>query len=82
MQNISPKVEEIYKERGGSGYTDEQKKIYQEIGGAAHLDGNYTVFGEVVEGLDIIDKIAVVDTDANNRPKENVVIERMKIVKK
>ncbi len=57
-------------------YTAEQRKTYATLGGTPHLDMNYTIFGEIVEGLDVIDKIAAVKTDKNDRPKENV---RMKI---
>jgi peptidylprolyl isomerase len=57
-------------------YTPEQRKTYATIGGAAHLDMNYTVFGEVIEGLEVIDKIATVKTDKNDRPKQNI---RMKV---
>ena len=57
-------------------YTAAQRKTYATLGGTPQLDMNYTVFGEVVEGLDVIDKIATVKTDKNDRPKENV---RMKI---
>ena len=41
-------------------YTDEQKAVYQDIGGTPFLDQQYTVFGEVIEGLDVVDKIAAV----------------------
>jgi cyclophilin family peptidyl-prolyl cis-trans isomerase len=57
-------------------WNTEQKKIYSTVGGTPHLDNNYTIFGEVVEGLDVIDKIAAVKTNKNDRPKENI---RMKI---
>jgi peptidyl-prolyl cis-trans isomerase B (cyclophilin B) len=57
-------------------YTDSQKEIYRRIGGTAFLDQSYTVFGEVISGLDVIDKIAKVPKDATDRPLQNV---RMKI---
>jgi cyclophilin family peptidyl-prolyl cis-trans isomerase len=57
-------------------FTPEQQKTYATLGGIPHLDMNYTIFGEVVEGLEVIDKIAAVKTDKNDRPKENV---RMKV---
>ncbi|MBL7900720.1 MAG: peptidylprolyl isomerase [Bacteroidia bacterium] len=53
-----------------------QTEIYTTIGGTPHLDGTYTVFGEVVEGIDIIDKIAAVKTDKRDRPLEDI---RMKM---
>jgi len=57
-------------------YTKTQKEIYQRIGGTPFLDQNYTVFGEVFTGLDIIDKIAATPIYENDRPVKNV---RMKI---
>jgi peptidylprolyl isomerase len=59
-------------------YKFSQKQIdaYTSIGGTPHLDGTYTVFGEVIEGLEVIDKIAAVKADARNRPLEDI---RMKI---
>ncbi len=55
-------------------YSPEQRKLYQEIGGAPFLDMEYTVFGEVVEGLEIIDVIGAVPTSqyTNNRPNKDV----------
>jgi peptidyl-prolyl cis-trans isomerase B (cyclophilin B) len=49
-------------------------KAYTTIGGAPHLDDEYTVFGKVIDGIDIIDKIAVQETDKANRPLEDVVM--------
>ncbi len=57
-------------------YTDAQRNIYRTIGGTPFLDQNYTVFGEVIKGLDVIDKIAAAQTNANDRPLKNV---RMKM---
>jgi len=53
-------------------FTDEQKKVYSEVGGTPFLDNNYTVFGEVIEGLEVIDKIAAVATLRGDRPVEDV----------
>jgi peptidyl-prolyl cis-trans isomerase B (cyclophilin B) len=53
-------------------YTDEMKSIYSEVGGAPFLDMNYTVFGFVVDGLDVMDSIAAVKVAAGNRPVEDV----------
>ena len=53
-------------------YTDAQKKVYETIGGVPFLDGQYTVYGEITEGLDIIDKIANVERDQSDRPKKDL----------
>lgn len=49
-----------------------QRAVYKTIGGTPHLDRNYTVFGEIVSGLNMVDSIANVPTDKNNRPKTDV----------
>lgn len=59
--------------------TDEQRKIYMTIGGTPHLDGEYTVFGEVLEGLGVVDKIAGAAVDENFRPLKDVVIYKAEI---
>ena len=61
-------------------FTPEQRKIYKTIGGAPHLDYSYTVFGEVIDGLEIIDKIAAVPVDQRNRPLEDVKIIRIRVL--
>jgi len=49
-------------------FTEQQVARYADVGGAPHLDGDYTVFGKVISGLDVIDKIAVVQKDQGDRP--------------
>jgi cyclophilin family peptidyl-prolyl cis-trans isomerase len=63
----------------------EQREVYKTLGGTPHLDQNYTVFGEVVKGLDVIDKIAAVKTSAGpdrDRPLEDVMILKAKLIKR
>ena len=55
-----------------SKYTAQQKEIYKTIGGTPFLDGEYTVYGEITEGLDVIDKIAAVPCDPANRPIKDI----------
>ncbi len=61
-------------------FTDEQKQAYTTIGGTPHLDGSYTVFGEVIDGMDVVDKIQEVETDGNDRPDKDVVIKKMTVL--
>ena len=53
-------------------FTPTQIKMYTTVGGTPHLDGNYTVFGEVIEGLDVVDRIASVETDDYDRPLNDI----------
>lgn len=65
----------------GITYDEEQRNKYKELGGTPQLDGDYTVFGEVVEGMDVIDKIAALPTDQSNRPIEDVPMQ-VRVLKK
>lgn len=59
--------------RGNFKYTPEQRNLYKTIGGTPHLDNAYTVFGEITEGLDVVDKIAGVKTLPGDRPEKPVL---------
>jgi peptidyl-prolyl cis-trans isomerase B (cyclophilin B) len=66
-------LESIRQWSGGPEYTDDQIETYTTIGGTPHLDSQYTVFGEVISGLEVVDSIASLPTDAYDRPIEDVI---------
>lgn len=61
--------------------SDEMKQAYTTDGGAPHLDGAYTVFGEVIKGMDVVDKIQKAATDASDRPLEDIKVLSAKVIK-
>ncbi|MBQ9417028.1 MAG: peptidylprolyl isomerase [Bacteroidales bacterium] len=64
----------------GKHFTAEQRKVYTTLGGTPHLDGEYTVFGEVVEGMEVVDRIASVSCDRMDRPIEDVRIKKATVI--
>lgn len=68
-------------QRAGFPYTEAQIQTYVKEGGAPHLDGGYTVFGEVIEGMDVVDKIAAVQRNQMDRPLQDIKM-TMKVLKK
>jgi len=62
-------------------FTVQQRADYKALGGTPHLDGEYTVFGEVIEGLDIVERISKAKTGSNNRPVEDIKIIKAEIIK-
>jgi len=54
--------------------TEEQKAVYETVGGTPHLDGSYTVFGQVVDGIDVIDKITSYPRNDRDRPEKNIAM--------
>jgi cyclophilin family peptidyl-prolyl cis-trans isomerase len=76
IKELDPAAEKELEKQGRYKFTPEQRKIYTTIGGTPHLDGSYTVFGEVIEGFNVIDSIAAVKTGKNDRPQVDL---KMKI---
>jgi cyclophilin family peptidyl-prolyl cis-trans isomerase len=76
VTQIRVEADSIYNARPKFILSKEQRDVYTTVGGYPSLDGEYTVFGEVVEGFDVIDKIAAVKTNGANQPEVNV---KMKI---
>jgi peptidylprolyl isomerase len=73
---IDNSIREVYHKNPEYKFNEHELKLYQKQGGTPHLDGTYTVFGEVIDGLDVIEKIAAVKTDKRDRPLEDI---RMRI---
>ena len=74
-------LDKMEKEQGIT-FTPEQREAYMLEGATPHLDGKYTIFGEVIKGMKVVDKIQFTETNAEDRPVENIRIKSMKIVKK
>ena len=79
-QQVSGDQLKMMEARKGMTYSEEAKRIYQEEGGTPFLDKEYTVFGRVIKGLDVIDKIAEVKTARGDRPMEDVKM-KMTVIK-
>jgi len=70
---LTPGEINILRQRGVASFTKDSEDIYTTLGGTPHLDGAYTVFGEVVEGLEVLDSIAAQPCDVYDRPIEDVI---------
>ena len=78
-QRLYAEAQEESKADVANVFSSEQREAYKTVGGAPSLDGGYTVFGEVIEGFDVIEKIEKVKTNAQDRPVENIKMD-VKIV--
>ncbi len=75
------KTLDMMEQRFGKKFTAEQRKVYTTVGGTPHLDGDYTVFGEVVDGMEVVNKISDLPCDRMDRPVEDVKIISVKVIK-
>jgi peptidylprolyl isomerase len=80
MNEIEPIINVEFEKAEKYRYSQQQIKTYSTIGGTPHLDGSYTVFGIITEGLDVLDKIASLETNAQDRPLSDVKM-HLKIIK-
>ena len=81
LDSLVAKVNDGWRKDNPLVLSDEQREYYTTVGGSPHLDGEYTVFGEVVEGQEVVDAIAGVPTDSLDRPVQDVRIITMKRLK-
>ncbi len=75
------RIDEVLKEEGPFKFTKEQVDAYMSVGGAPFLDNDYTVFGEVIDGMKTVDKIESAGTDVHDRPRKDIRIITMEIIK-
>ncbi len=75
IAELREKVDSMYKTKPQYVISEERRKVYTTVGGYPSLDHEYTVFGEVIEGLDVVEKIAAVNVDGKNRPLKDIRME-------
>ena len=75
MLTYKDTLEQIHEVKLGKEMSEDRKQVYMNEGGYPSLDENYTVFGMVIDGLDVLDKISAVKTDQFARPEEDVIME-------
>jgi cyclophilin family peptidyl-prolyl cis-trans isomerase len=76
-----PELENMLKSGRHLPFTTEQVKAYTTIGGSPHLDNEYTVFGELIDGFEVLDAIASMPVDSNSRPLNDIIIYKAYTVK-
>ena len=80
QSELNAKTQEILKQQGPFRFTKEQVDSYTSVGGTPFLDSEYTVFGEVIDGMKVVDKIERAATDTNDRPLKDIMIVTMEII--
>ncbi|MCQ2068107.1 MAG: peptidylprolyl isomerase [Bacteroidaceae bacterium] len=81
QEELNAKTNRMISEQGPFKFTQEQVEAYMSVGGTPFLDNDYTVFGEVIDGMKTVDKIESAGTDMNDRPRKDIRIISMEIIK-
>ena len=80
QDNLIEETKKLCSQNGKPAFTSEQTEAYTTLGGTPFLDNQYTVFGEVEEGLDVVERIQHCPTDRNDRPREDIKIENITLL--
>ena len=80
QDSLIRQTEEIAAKQPAPEISEEMRQAYANVGGAPHLDGDYTVFGEVISGMDVVDAIEKAETDGADRPTKDIRIISMKVL--
>ncbi len=80
-RKFSERAMEFTESRLDHELTPEQREAYMTVGGTPHLDGSYTVFGEITEGLDVVERMQNVETDTTDKPLQPIMIVRATVIK-
>ena len=80
QEQLIEETKKICKQKGKPTFTTEQTEAYTTVGGTPFLDNQYTVFGEVEEGINVVERIQNLKTDRNDRPTEDVKVESIAIL--
>lgn len=75
IAQLREKADSLYAQSDKISFSPEQREAYTTVGGYPSLDNDYTVFGEMIEGFEVLDKIAAVETDKANRPLNDIKME-------